>query len=868
MSDLPDDRRGRRRRRRRSLEKHRQQRRLERVSVYPFLGVLGVAPLLFGGVFPWTIAILAPVAVVVSIGVFGTFRRHASLHQRSALGIGLLFALLWTGLQLVPIPFGLLEALSERSAAIQRDAAYLFDRVPEVGTISVAPGATMAEAVKWGALGSVIIAAWVASAAGYRKPLRIAVACSALGAGLVALGHVALDLDAVYGTYEPRYANPRLLGPLMNDNHLGGFSAFGSILLVSLGLDRSERPRRYVWWFLAGVLACVAIFSLSRGALLVLAVGALLIGVFLVFGIHRFRQPVEPRRREAAIALLFAVLAVAGTSVYLGADVLLRRLGGEGTEKFALAGEALSVVALYPITGVGRGGFSAAFAELYGSDTRFEYPENIAIQWVAEWGLVPGLILLGVFFVPVLQRFFRLPNLATAGALAALIAIVCQNVVDFSLELLGLALPIGALLATCVAPFDEAEFERRRRRRRSSKGVGRNEGPDEEQAPDRPESVVSVRRAGGLVLAGATGVVLLFAWRVPEYSVRELERSLEASGDDSAEERTAVLARAVEHHPAEPTFPLIAAGHALKHRDPATLRYLNRAMVSAPGWASPHVLAAEWLLSEGRVGQALLEVREAADRDPGAPVRTACRILVHRGEAADLSSMVPSSANGTTFLEHLAQCRDLPPRLVSAVDERLIGRAPDHVGVRLRHVHRLLDSNPSRAAEIAAEVVRDEPQSVRAYLLWGRALAASGAPGEAIQALEEGESAVADPGRLIRERAQLRSRAGEVEEMRNAIAALRATVAGQPRALAEVHAFRGRLERNSGNLGAAVAAYEDAFDLDPKPAYLEAVARLADDLGDTAQAASAYTRLRALDPHNPRYQQALDSLVSPTQNRP
>jgi len=65
---------------------------------------------------------------------------------------------------------------------------------------------------------------------------------------------------------------------------------------------------------------------------------------------------------------------------------------------------------------------------------------------------------------------------------------------------------------------------------------------------------------------------------------------------------------------------------------------------------------------------------------------------------------------------------------------------------------------------------------------------------------------------------------------------------GRPALIAGSHALRGRLERRTGQLEAALRAFEAAFLVSNDIKHLPSIGALAEDLGFTERALRAYTR--------------------------
>src|SRR5262249_19741601 len=115
---------------------------------------------------------------------------------------------------------------------------------------------------------------------------------------------------------------------------------------------------------------------------------------------------------------------------------------------------ALRLIAEFPLCGVGRGAFEPAFtrfADLAGS-IRFSHVENQYLQAAADWGPAE-VVALGVLAWRRLAAAWRGLADEPVGvpAFVAVVAVALHDVVDFSTELPGIALPMLALLATLCA---------------------------------------------------------------------------------------------------------------------------------------------------------------------------------------------------------------------------------------------------------------------------------------------------------------------------------------------------------------------------------------------------------------------------------
>ncbi|MDH3845561.1 MAG: hypothetical protein OES69_16605, partial [Myxococcales bacterium] len=233
--------------------------------------IILVAPELFGGAFPWAVVVIAGLSVA-SLGTALWVRRSAATPVVDGVFIAMGVAWLWTCLQTVPLPSVVAHALglgsvqsSERLQGLAWGGTVPF-------TISYDPGSTQLQIL----IGIAIVAGFLAARLGGPsglKPIAIATVASAVLIGLVGFAHRAAGAEALFGIYSPRFSATHLLTPLMNGNHLGGFSLMGALIAAGLAVQEGGRPRRVFWVAASAFCAIVVAFTLSRGA-----IGALLFG--------------------------------------------------------------------------------------------------------------------------------------------------------------------------------------------------------------------------------------------------------------------------------------------------------------------------------------------------------------------------------------------------------------------------------------------------------------------------------------------------------------------------------------------------------------------------------------------------------------
>ncbi|MFW6023799.1 MAG: O-antigen ligase family protein [Myxococcota bacterium] len=791
---------------------------------------LVVPPQLLGGIDGWAIGVTA----LLALAALGA--AHWAIGDRVPVRYGwpLLAVMLglvgWTALQALPLPCSLVEALAPDAAEhVRANRALAGDGSTSACTLSRDPGSTQWEVAKGIAIAASFLAAWLLTAAGHRQRVLMAAGASVLAMALVGLAHLAVGAEQVFGLYEPRYGMPRpVLAPLLNPNHLAGFLAMGVPILGALALAAENRSKRAMWLVAAIVPGVAAVLTLSRGGLLGLLAGVLFLGSLIL----TLRS--GSRRRQTGLASVGLLLAlILGAGAYLTLEPVARELGRGNLTKLELIRDAGAFALDHPWLGVGRGAFAAAYVQPGQLvEYRAEHPESFPVQWAAEWGIPAALLLIGVLGAGLLRGVRQARSQAHAGALAAVISIAAHDLVDFSLELVGVAVVAAAVLGAAVGL----------RIPRLRTGDGRRPSPAHTAVP---------------VLTGGLLLLLLVTPTLARGSQRalhdDLVQNLERGDRAGFEEH---LARALRLHPSDPIVAVLAATEAVRHGDRRAPAWLNRAMSLAPSWPAPHLLAAKWLWARGARDQAMVELRAAAELAPGLTRRFICDTL---GRAEDASALIEraaprESALRAAFLEVASTCLTPTSQVARRVDRLLLEAQPRSVSAAIRVARRQAQAGDAAGALSALQTLAQEhPHDRSAWLaLAGTALEA-GELGLARQALGRAERLEGDPKPVLRLTAQTQAREGDLDAARTTLQRLRGLSGSSTREMANALDFEGDLWRRTDHIAQALRAYDKAHRIDPSARRLEKVARTAEALGDRVRALRAYLELCQTYPDVARY---------------
>ncbi|NJK88172.1 MAG: O-antigen ligase family protein, partial [Myxococcales bacterium] len=358
---------------------------------------------------------------------------------------------------------------------------------------------------------------------------------------------------------------------------LTGFAALG------LGLDGRRSEPGYV--LLAAALFGASLYQRSTGGTL-----ALLIGLSLWIGLswrRRGERGPKPRTFQTVVFRTSIVIALASVTV-LGAETLEEGFSQTTLdEKVAAYRDAPALIRDHAWFGIGRGAYWSVYSA-YRTEplvVSHTHPETLPIQLISEWGVPVGSMSLVALISWLFMRLRGGVRARDRVVLCGAVALVLQNLVDFSLEITGVALTFAALVAS----------SRTQGRRRVVRAASHSRAAY--------ATLVPVLAFAGLTRALAIGDlradVSLFAER--------LSATPPESVDDELEKR-------IRAHPANALGWLVSARSKAYGPEPnleGAIVDINKAIVLAPTFSLVHSLAGEVLWRARLRAQALLEFRTA-----------------------------------------------------------------------------------------------------------------------------------------------------------------------------------------------------------------------------------------------------------------
>ena len=690
-----------------------------RLSEGALAGAIFFCPLALGTLDRWSIAVAAALALSA------LFLSRAS-PERDPIALPLLAWLLAglaviVALQCVPLPAWLARWLSPESAATYRFALAGFSASWHPLTLDgPASAREVAKAVTIAA--AFAAACLLADSRRTRRRLAAALALAGAGIALIGYGHLLFDAHRLFGLPLLPGAHPPFVTTFGNKNNAAGFLALTSPVALGLSLSSHHRRQRAAW-AVAYLLAGAAVFlTLSRGGIFAFLGGQAALGALLWAG----RAPDHDSKRRARPAALVLALAAAVVAIaaYLAWGPIAARLatlpGAPHEGKIDGFGQTLPMLRDFFWTGAGRGAFPTAGARyLTFSSGTAEYVENEPLQAAVDLGVPLGAGLVAAVLLTFAGALRRKLDPLDCALAAGLLALALQNLVDFSLELPGVALPAAVALALLAAPPHE----------RGPRSFSR--------LLSRRGAAVATAAGALLSAAGLLASPPAHAWRAETDAFAAAAGAL--PGAKAAKIAEGVLAR----HPASFVVPLAVGRSFLAAGQPAAaLHWLDRALYFKPNLADTHLLTARALDELGQTRQALLEARTYFTASGGGGAALALLAVRHPGEIADA---VARTAEGEDALAAFLADHGRLPEAVAAA------RVAVSLAMGQGEPHRVLALLLARAGDAGAtaeakQAVALAPEDERTWLALAQARRAAGDPAGEERVLRAGLLQL--PGRL------------------------------------------------------------------------------------------------------------------------
>ena len=441
--------------------------------------------LAFGCEYPWAYAPLLIFASTVGILGLAVPVAAASASRPVVFSLVLIFAAV--GLQLCPLPAPVLAALSP--ARLVQDYTALFAATVPPGpgpeqaaaggpwSISISPARTLLGAAFLAGLSLFFVGSCSALAAVRASAVVRGVTGVGLLVALVAIVQEASDSQLVYGIWWPRKVETLPAAPLINENHLAGWLVMAFSIAVGYlcgGLASSRVAERHGWrqrvlWLgsrdgseILAVGLCLLVMAVAVIVTLSVSGIVCLVAVCFVFWSRVIRRSARTQGRLLVPVVLIALplLAIGWVGFDVVGEELATASWSDVGGRVPIWRDTAQILRDFPITGTGLNTYGIAMLayQTHRPDAHFVEAHNDYLQLAAEGGLLLGLPILLAVVVFVRQVRCRFREAADdrriywlrVGAVAGILALGAQSLVDFSLQMPGNAVLFVLLMAIAV----------------------------------------------------------------------------------------------------------------------------------------------------------------------------------------------------------------------------------------------------------------------------------------------------------------------------------------------------------------------------------------------------------------------------------
>lgn len=418
----------------------------------------------FGGVYPWAYWPLAVVCAAVGVRAL-LLTRAWNDHRIRKLGIALGVVAAAIACQVIALPYSVLERLSPAFDRFFREYALAYHPA-SLHSLSLAPSSTAVALILFVAYALLLLG--LVATMRFMSQEWLLNQVTGIGIALTIVGIIqkAFPSDPahpiVYGFWEPQQGgNP--FGPFINRNHFAGWMVMALPLVVGYacavlaqiwpgGRRGVAAKLRWLVTVEASRFVLISFCALLMGMGLVLTGSRSGIASFaiaiLVFAFLAARQ-FKGRRPRILVAASLAVFLV-GAIAWAGSDATIGRFRlarADSPGRIEAWQDTVRIIEDFPWFGTGIGTYGRAML-VYQTASRpvmYAQAHNDYLQLIAEGGVlvaIPILVAL-VFVVATIRRRLvtgsdqPMTSWVRAGAIAGLVGIAAQSLVEFSLQMPG-----------------------------------------------------------------------------------------------------------------------------------------------------------------------------------------------------------------------------------------------------------------------------------------------------------------------------------------------------------------------------------------------------------------------------------------------
>lgn len=251
----------------------------------------------------------------------------------------------------------------------------------------------------------------------------------------------------------------RLTATFYNPDHLAGYMEMALPILLGLFLTGMARGKSLLMVYVAFMLLCALVLSLSRGGWFGLLLGLFFMAMYLLF---------DPKFTHKGLILALMGGTVAIVLIVLASTPVVERImtmtenGLEPNlrDRIGVWESTIEMIHAHTLTGTGPGTFAIEFTKYQrpGLLARIAMAHNDYLHFISEAGigliLIAAWMMLGVYTMAFkkLRNPSRLVRGITLGAVSGITAILVHSIVDFNLHIPANAILFTMLVALVASP--------------------------------------------------------------------------------------------------------------------------------------------------------------------------------------------------------------------------------------------------------------------------------------------------------------------------------------------------------------------------------------------------------------------------------
>jgi tetratricopeptide (TPR) repeat protein len=771
--------------------------------------LLFFTPLAIGTVHLWSQAVMLALAISAFGGLLFFNRQSRAEIRLYPMGVALLAVSGLTLLQCVPLPAFMIEFLNPEAASLYQyvlPGAGLWG-TGEFRSLSLDSSASSIELIKYlaYALTFITVVNYFNNRYRIRRLLKI-LAWSGFIVALVGLFSKLFMAQEIYGIY-PVPPGTFFFSTFVNPNHLAGYLCLCSPIALGLAMTSRERQDKALFGFMGVIIGVGVFMTLSRGG--IIAYMATL-GLLVLFA-----GTAKSRKIKKVVLVQFSVVGVLALSSFLAYDTVVSEMKTVGDAqaikdytKIRSWQGILPMIADHPVVGIGRGAFKTAYPRYKSveSNRTFTHAENELLQVMAEWGPFFGLLFVGVLILLFIVGMSKAKYSYTlAGCLAGVFGLALHNLVDFSLETGGVAIPFVIVLAVLSfgLPIDKTRITSLHQR-------------------------LAIPKFAGQFLAVITlaAALVVISQQIGQDLEKQSKELVKISKSETAEpcqpgKMGQLACELMDSHPADYFIPLVIGKSLLEVPPLPRLRramhWLSRAIYLNPSSSTAHRLAGRTLYLSGYHQQSLGEYQLAAQHDPTQLTAIIVEVLRLSGDPENAVKAIPKNdpqgyMTAAKIFRNLGKnaAAQRTALLALEIDSSLLSALDllSDLAIKENRLHEAVDYT-NRTIEI-------DPTHEKAYLLQAQAYSIENKPDKKEEVLIAGFSRVPDSATIAYRLGHMYLMQNKIDKAEEVASRLESFVSSDDLSQAQLNLLVGKIYEKKGSLLEARRAYRQAVSLAPK----------------------------------------------------